>query len=145
MNPLQTLTQNISPVVPTDAFLVGSGMVFPLDHTDISVGRGLKNLLIIDDQSVSRVHAKLVAENGYFTVYDMKSTNGIAVNAKPVHRKRLHPGDVVRFGDVSLMYLEGPRELLDEATVRTQPLPPIPAAPDTESRRRKTVPRPFNP
>ena len=65
-----------------------------------TVGRDPGAGLTLDDESVSRMHARLDRDGGSLFVTDLKSRNGTFVNAEPVLRAPLHPGDALRFGDV---------------------------------------------
>ena len=63
------------------------------------------NTIVVDDASVSMVHAKITRKDGFFLVKDLNSTNGTFVN-----RMRIHPGqkrplqvhDVIQIGTVRL-------------------------------------------
>jgi hypothetical protein len=105
--------------IPSNAYLIINARVFPLDRKQIMVGRSLDNQLVINDPSVSRNHARLVADGGKFIVIDMESTNGTSVNGHPVEQKELRSGDTVSFADVPTMYIEYSKEQLDRARDRT--------------------------
>src|SRR5207245_1729863 len=66
-----------------------------------TLGRALTADVVIDEPSLSRLHARLtVDENGRLTVEDLGSTNGIFINGEPQEQRagRLAAGDHVRFG-----------------------------------------------
>src|SRR5438094_414607 len=64
-----------------------------------TIGRALTADVVIDEPSLSRLHARLaVDEHGRLTVEDLGSTNGIFINGEPQHAGRLAAGDHVRFG-----------------------------------------------
>lgn len=65
-----------------------------------TVGRDPGAGLPLDDESVSRMHARLDREGDALIVTDLKSSNGTSVNGQDVLRSALRPGDVVSFGDV---------------------------------------------
>jgi pSer/pThr/pTyr-binding forkhead associated (FHA) protein len=67
------------------------------------VGRDPSAGLVLDDESVSRMHARLDAGDGRLAVTDLKSRNGTFVNDRPVLQSDLAPGDEVRFGDVAFV------------------------------------------
>jgi serine phosphatase RsbU (regulator of sigma subunit) len=69
----------------------------PID-TPLLVGRGASNHVILDDPRVSRQHARFAPERGGPVLYDLDSANGTLVNGIAVSRRRLQPGDVIRFG-----------------------------------------------
>ena len=66
----------------------------------MSVGR--HGLIQLRDDSVSREHAELVWNGDSWLVTDMCSRNGTYVNGVSVQRKQIAPGDIVKFGKVSL-------------------------------------------
>jgi len=66
-----------------------------------TVGRDPGAGLPIDDESVSRMHARLDREHGRLYVTDLKSRNGTLVNDAKVLREEVHDGDTVTFGDVA--------------------------------------------
>jgi pSer/pThr/pTyr-binding forkhead associated (FHA) protein len=75
-----------------------------------TVGRDPGAGLPIEDESVSRMHARLDRSHGHLFVTDLKSRNGTHVNGAPVLREELHDGDRVTFGEVE--YLVGRRARL---------------------------------
>jgi hypothetical protein len=48
--------------------------------------------------SVSRLHAKIVADGGQFRIIDLDSRNGTYVNSVPVQECPLHDGDQLQIG-----------------------------------------------
>jgi pSer/pThr/pTyr-binding forkhead associated (FHA) protein len=72
-----------------------------LGHGATTVGRDTAAGLVLDDESVSRIHARFDAGDGQLMVSDLKSRNGTYMNDEPVLRARLQPDDEVRFGDVA--------------------------------------------
>jgi hypothetical protein len=75
------------------------GTEFDLKPGQYSIGRRETDLLLADDNQVSRQHAQLaVSESGEATLTDAGSTNGTYVNNQRVERIVLAPGDVIRIG-----------------------------------------------
>jgi pSer/pThr/pTyr-binding forkhead associated (FHA) protein len=61
---------------------------------------------ILDDPSVSPLHARLIEQNGEFTLIDENSIAGTWVNYEQLHVPRLlHHGDVLHFGRLSYRFL----------------------------------------
>jgi predicted component of type VI protein secretion system len=56
------------------------GKVFPLEATEISIGREMGNTLVINDAEVSRNHARLTWQGAGYFIEDTGSTNGTFVN-----------------------------------------------------------------
>lgn len=82
----------------------------------VRVGRDDSNDWIIEDLTVSRFHAEILATNsGGFYIVDLKSENGTFVNGKPVKRHDLIPGDLISVGHVTRKFtldgLEGATNL----------------------------------
>ena len=107
---------------PPNAFLIVNSPVFPLDQEVINIGRSLENHLVIDDPSVSRAHAQLIAIKNHFMVFDQNSTGGTFVNGKRISRTVLNSGDIVSLAAVSMLYVEDSPGLLSKSWEQTRPL-----------------------
>jgi hypothetical protein len=93
---------------PLDAVLIlGAKKTIPLELPVINIGRRLDNQIVIDDKSVSRIHAQIRWSNGYFTLFDLDSKAGTFVNNHRINKAILHPGDVIALADVILIYYQG--------------------------------------
>lgn len=72
----------------------------------LSVGRGKDNELMIQDGSVSKIHAALMMNReGTLLVADTGSTNGTFINGRRIaygEARQIEDGDVVGFGDVEV-------------------------------------------
>jgi len=75
-----------------------------LTEDSFAIGRKSDNDLSIDDHTVSRRHAKIVRVQSVYFIEDLKSTNGTAVNGKPVERAQLHDADVITIGQHRLIF-----------------------------------------
>lgn len=64
------------------------------------IGRSAECELVLEDSSVSRVHAELVAEEGGWRLRDLGSKNGVHVDGMPVRDLLLPPSCWLRLGDV---------------------------------------------
>jgi putative nucleotidyltransferase with HDIG domain len=75
-------------------------------HTRLRAGR-LSNLeIVLEDNSVSRLHAEVRATDSGWSVRDLKSTNGTFVNGERLggdEDRRLKPGDEIQFGKVKVV------------------------------------------
>ena len=79
--------------------LEDTGETFELVADVTTVGRGEGVDILLEDPSVSRLHAELVRRGRYVYVTDLGlSTNGTRVNGRPVGRRVLLDGDVISFG-----------------------------------------------
>lgn len=83
--------------------LLRVGAELALDDV-LTVGRAPENDLVLDDQFVSAVHARLERHGTAVTVADLGSTNGTFVNERPVRRADLVPGARLRIGETTFLY-----------------------------------------
>ena len=74
---------------------------FVVDREDIFIGRVSSiNDICLNDPSVSRQHAHIKKREEGYTVYDLKSLNGVILNGARVSRALLKDGDEIRLGEV---------------------------------------------
>ncbi len=114
-DPLNLVDEVVAPVdgdtdkPPTGAFLIIQGKRhFRLKKHLITIGRRLDSDLVLDDQHISRKHARLLARHGKFVLIDEKSTAGTRVNGQLIDEQTLKPGDVITIAKIDLIYGEGP-------------------------------------
>jgi pSer/pThr/pTyr-binding forkhead associated (FHA) protein len=75
------------------------GQVFTLSAPNMVIGREPgKDIVLANDTTVSRTHARIANENGQFVVYDNGSANGTYVNGVRITAQPITPGDIVQFG-----------------------------------------------
>jgi pSer/pThr/pTyr-binding forkhead associated (FHA) protein len=79
----------------------------------LGVGRDPANQIVIEDPSVSREHAAIVAVGNDHILEDLTSANGTVVNGQRMSRRILQHGDVVELGAFHLRYLN-PKAAEDE-------------------------------
>ena len=88
--------------MPTVTFLVlegvDKGRVFRDLSIPVTIGREEGNGLRLNDERISRYHAKVQHEDGDIIITDLESTNGTRVNGTTVQIRRLRPGDQVSVG-----------------------------------------------
>lgn len=108
-----TGAQNVPPQILRFANGEYAGETIILRRPVITIGRALDNDVIIDSAEVSRHHARLEVHDGVYTVVDLGSTNGTAVNGRASERTRLQHGDRLTLGTVALEFLpySGPAAL----------------------------------
>ncbi|MSP18119.1 MAG: FHA domain-containing protein [Bdellovibrionales bacterium] len=77
----------------------GRGRVFELTIDKVSLGREDSNDIIISDESVSRVHAKIERNSqGTFFISDNNSKNGVIVNGLKTEHVSLNHADIIQLG-----------------------------------------------
>src|SRR5579859_8055782 len=83
---------------------VDKGRMFRELPTPVTIGREEGNLLRLNDERVSRFHAKVQFDNGEIILTDLESTNGTRVNGNVIQIRRLRPGDRVGIGRSLLLF-----------------------------------------
>lgn len=83
------------------------GKRFPLDAPRMTIGRGSRCEILIDDGSISRQHAVLVKTPDGFAIEDQGSTNGTMLNDDYVTAATLTDGALIRVGRTVLKFLSG--------------------------------------
>ncbi|HVR69429.1 MAG TPA: ATP-binding protein [Vicinamibacteria bacterium] len=77
-----------------------------------TVGRARHNDLCLSESSISKVHARILYEDGGFAIEDQGSLHGVYVDAKPIrHRAELRAGSRLQLGNITLKFsiLDGER------------------------------------
>jgi hypothetical protein len=83
---------------------IDKGRVFRELPTPVTIGREEGNLLRLNDERVSRFHAKVQYDNSEIILTDLESTNGTRVNGNVIQIRRLKPGDRVGVGRSLLLF-----------------------------------------
>jgi two-component system cell cycle response regulator len=83
------------------------GKKFNLQADETVVGRSAKADIQVDQESVSRHHAKIVNTGTSFILRDLESTNGTYVNDEFVDEYVLRDGDLVKIGRTIFKFLSG--------------------------------------
>ncbi|MDP9362251.1 MAG: FHA domain-containing protein [Acidobacteriota bacterium] len=68
-------------------------------HRPFTLGRDPGNDIILRDPKVSRHHAEIIFERGFFVVHDLSSANGTYINSRRVRVAPLTHGAKVRMGN----------------------------------------------
>ncbi|TKB75581.1 MAG: FHA domain-containing protein [Nitrospira sp.] len=99
----ETLSQSATLLVK----LPGQGSRhFELTHDTLTIGRKTDNTLVIEDPGVSGHHARIVKIHAVYFLEDLMSTNGTAINGKPITRHQLRDADVISVGQHRLVFQE---------------------------------------
>jgi predicted component of type VI protein secretion system len=83
---------------------VDKGRVYRDLPIPVTIGREEGNALRLNDERVSRFHAKVQTEDNDIILTDLDSTNGTRVNGSAIQIRRLRPGDQVSIGRSMLLY-----------------------------------------
>ena len=74
---------------------LGGGDPIPLLKTSLTVGRRESADIVLRFPNVSGIHCELTVADGFWTVKDLRSSNGTKVNGVRVAEQRLQPGDTL--------------------------------------------------
>jgi hypothetical protein len=83
---------------------VDKGRVYRDLPIPVTIGREEGNGLRLNDERVSRYHAKVQMEDGDVILTDLDSTNGTRVNGTAIQIRRLRAGDQVSIGRSMLLF-----------------------------------------
>jgi pSer/pThr/pTyr-binding forkhead associated (FHA) protein len=78
-----------------------------LTGASVTIGRHASCDLVLDDDAVSRTHARVERTDGGFALLDLGSSNGLHVNGERTTFRLLAPGDVVHLGECVLRFDAG--------------------------------------
>jgi pSer/pThr/pTyr-binding forkhead associated (FHA) protein len=70
-----------------------------------TIGRSLDNDVVIQNEAVSRHHARVFYEESQFVLYDLGSTGGTFVNAQRSDREVLFSGDKIHLSSEELLFM----------------------------------------
>ncbi len=73
------------------------GMIWPLEHKMLTIGRGGDCDIVLDDRQVSRIHARIAWRDDHYEIEDLGSKNGTHLNGRDVAgRHELRDGDEIQ-------------------------------------------------
>jgi len=110
---------------------IGGGDPIPLLKRSLLVGRRESCDIVLRFSNVSSQHCELHVNEGYWTVRDLNSRNGVKVNGNRVTEKLIYPGDVlsiakhgyeVNYSPVDLGAVGPPPPDIPEAVIFSQSL-----------------------
>jgi len=83
------------------------GKVFPIDGSEVTIGRDTNQTISINDAEISRKHAKMELRGTSYVIQDLGSTNGTFVNGNRVSGIQvLNANDIVSFGENIVLMFE---------------------------------------
>jgi len=80
------------------------GQVLSNLMTPMTIGREEDNAIQLNDERISRFHAKIQEDGNRIILTDLESTNGTRVNGHPIQMHVLRIGDQVSIGRCLLVY-----------------------------------------
>ena len=84
--------------------LVPAMRPIPLGAPQITIGRGPDNMVVLQHPQVSARHARLIQNQGTYSIVDIGSTNHVYVNGQRITNQRLNVGDEIRIGPYKLTF-----------------------------------------
>jgi hypothetical protein len=88
------------------------GRTYPNLEPPVTIGREEGNTIQLNDERVSRYHAKIQMDHEQVVLTDLESTNGTRVNGEDVQLRNLRYGDVVQVGRTVMVF--GTREQISQ-------------------------------
>ncbi len=88
-----------------------------------TIGSAVDNHLVVVDQSMSPVHARLLTQDNALYLKDNNSEQGCYVNEQRVTEKQVLPGDTIRLGKIEFEILD-PRESISQQALSDDAIPP---------------------
>jgi diguanylate cyclase (GGDEF)-like protein len=79
------------------------GRMYRIEQAEVVMGRAAEANIRLEDDGVSRRHAKICQQDGEVWVEDMKSANGTIVNGQTVQRAVLRDGDKIQMGSTTIL------------------------------------------
>lgn len=79
---------------------------YPLYKNVITIGRATTADIQIDDDFISRIHARIITDEYGVILEDANSKNGISVNSKAVARQSLKHGDIIGIGKLRFTFID---------------------------------------
>lgn len=73
---------------------------YPLYEDEHYIGRLPQSQICLQDDSISRLHARIYKKEGDWWIEDLRSRNGVFVNARSITDSKLLEGDIITVGDL---------------------------------------------
>ncbi len=79
------------------------GQLFRIEQSETSIGRAADAAIRLQDDGISRRHARIVQRNGELCVEDLGSANGTFLNDRQIRSAVLHDGDKIQMGSTTIL------------------------------------------
>jgi two-component system cell cycle response regulator len=85
--------------------LAGSnlGKMFKIEGDSVVIGRSSDAQIRLEDDGISRKHARVFIDKQDLWIEDLKSANGTIINGQPIDRQRLADGDKLQVGATTIL------------------------------------------
>jgi two-component system cell cycle response regulator len=106
-----TIFEQLRITAPSKAYLViiggmDMGSVIPVDQPKVTLGRAPECTIVLQDDSVSRVHAEIIQRENGAVIRDLGSTNGTFIGGQRIKEAALNQGDKVLLGRRTILKYE---------------------------------------
>jgi predicted component of type VI protein secretion system len=113
-----------------------AGTAYPLEKSEVTIGRDLGNDIVINDPEISRHHSRLFLQGDNYVIEDRGSTNGTSVNGQRLLGPyTLRAGELVTLGEHVSFIFEGTQidpdativsgGMINQSTPTMQPVQPV--------------------
>jgi pSer/pThr/pTyr-binding forkhead associated (FHA) protein len=100
------------------------GKEYPLEKSEIFIGRDLANDITINDPEVSRRHVRIFLQGNQFVLEDLGSTNGTMVNGQRLMGPYvLRSGEMIVLGEQVSLLFEGTEKDVDATIASSGRIP----------------------
>ncbi len=79
------------------------GEMYRLEGAETVIGRASNATIRLNDDGISRRHARLLQVAGEVLIEDLKSANGTLVNGDTIEQRSLKDGDKIRLGSTTIL------------------------------------------
>jgi len=79
------------------------GEMYRVEGVEVVIGRATNATVRLNDDGISRRHARIYLHEGHHYVEDLGSANGTMINGVKVARQRLEDGDKIRLGPTTIL------------------------------------------
>ncbi|MEC9396689.1 MAG: FHA domain-containing protein, partial [Myxococcota bacterium] len=89
----------------------GARREFVFDQDVITIGALEDNDIVLEDDTVSRFHCRIVQEDEHYILIDQGSTNGTHINGVRIRQAFLTPGATIAVGNTQVRFTPFNEEL----------------------------------
>jgi len=88
----------------------GEPKAIPVPEHPLTLGRDKQCDMVLTEKNVVAKHARISRSGDDVSILDLQSEPGVVVNGQRVEDKSLHPGDLIKLGEATLLLLREPPE-----------------------------------
>lgn len=99
----------------------GPEQEYELSKASVTLGRAMTNEIILDDNRISRSHARVECSHRGCELIDLGSSNGTRLNGVRVDKAWLRPGDQITLGSLELRFeVEQPTDIAQLTMINSE-------------------------